>query len=165
MNINFYHMIIFKMNTDTNTVPILNALCRIFQFYFEHKISGTNISSKNLFPNFTFIEQYRIKNCLKSPEWDNLLSLVTFNISYVNSVSLLRITYNNPEMLEFSISGNYPDKFTTEIKTNIANPDIKKLMELCQIIESLKIMFNKIMFNNIMPSDIKPAAQVVEVIQ
>ena len=152
-------------DTDTDTVPILKALCRIFQKYFEQKISKTNISSKNLKTCFTFIEQHYIKNCEQSPKWDNLLSLVTFNISYVNSVSLLRITYNNPEMLEFSISGNYPNKFTIEIKTNIANPNIDKLTELCTIIQNLKIMFNKIMFNNIMQSDIEPAAQVVEVIQ
>jgi len=157
-------MIIFEMNTDTdtdtNTVPILKALCRIFQKYFEQKISKTNISSKNLKTCFTFIEQHHIKNCEQSPKWDNLLSLVTFNISYVNSVSLLRITYNNPKMLEYSVSGYYSGIFSTEIKTNIVNPKHEEIEELSEIIQKLQGMFNIIM-----PSNITPSAQVITLTQ
>jgi hypothetical protein len=144
-----------------NTVPILDALYRIInKKYFEKKIPGTNISSRDFEKYLNIVEKERIQSCLESPYWQKLLSLITFDISYDNSVILLSINYNNPSMLKISISGNYSTKFTTEIKTLIINPNFKEITELCQIIESIQKMFN-----HIMPSDSQPIAQVVEVIR
>jgi len=144
-----------------NTVPILDALYRIInKKYFDKKMPGTNISTKDFEKYLNIVEKERIQNCLESPFWQKLLTLITFDISYDNSLILLSINYNNPSMLNISISGKYSNKFTIEIKTHIINPNFKEITELCQIIESIQKMFN-----HIMPSDSQPIVQVVEVIR